>query len=373
MRTISKFLFIILIASGCTKALDLPDTKPDKSILVVEGDIKTGTTSENIIKLSRLKSLFQVDDVPELNAQVEIIAENGTRWPLVDKKNGEYSGTPTLPTNIPLALRIQTSDGKTFESPFQNSLISPDIDSITFKQEETGVRLFVHASNTAANSKNYRWTYTETWENRSRYETYHDFINGDIVTRPLGDQIYRCWKTEGEKNVIVNNTNELGQDVISYQPVAFIPNFSEKLYTRYSIIIQQIALTEEAYDFWDILRKNTELTGSLFDPQPSKMPTNIKCTNDPTKLAVGFVSVGKISEKRIFILNSELNLWPTRNENSSCTAFEFPRFQAERFLSQNRGYLPAYLVTAGGGFGVAPSGCVDCRFNGGKNVEPSYW
>ncbi|MEY3178589.1 MAG: hypothetical protein RJB42_830, partial [Bacteroidota bacterium] len=28
MRTISKFLFIILIASGCTKALELPDTTP---------------------------------------------------------------------------------------------------------------------------------------------------------------------------------------------------------------------------------------------------------------------------------------------------------------------------------------------------------
>ena len=52
MRTISKFLFIILIASGCTKALELPDTTPDNSILVVEGDIKTGTSSENVFKLS---------------------------------------------------------------------------------------------------------------------------------------------------------------------------------------------------------------------------------------------------------------------------------------------------------------------------------
>jgi hypothetical protein len=373
MRTISKFLFIILIASGCTKALELPDTTPDNSILVVEGDIKTGTNSENIFKLSRLKPLFEVDEVPELNAQVEIVAENGTKWALTDQKNGEYTGSPFLPTNIPLAVRIQTSDGKTYESAFQNSLTSPDIDSVTFKQEEGGVRLYVHASNNSASSKNYRWTYTETWENRSRYETYHDFVNGDIVPRPLGDQIYRCWKSEGEKNVIVNNTTELGQDVISYQPIAFIPNLSEKFYTRYSVNVQQIAITKEAYDFWEILRKNTELTGSLFDPQPSIMPTNIKCTNDPTRKAVGFVSVGKVSEKRIFILNSELNLWPTRNENASCAASEMPRFIAERFLSQNKDYLPAYLVTAGGGFGVAPRGCVDCRLNGGINVEPTFW
>lgn len=372
MRTITKFLFIILIATGCTKALELPDTAPNKSILVVEGDIKTGTTSENVVKLSRLKPLFEVDDIPELNAQVEIVAQNGTKWQLTDQRNGEYSGSPLLPTNLPLKLRIQTSDGKTYESPYQNSLTSPDIDSVTFKQEEGGVRLYVHASNSSASSKNYRWTYTETWENRSWYETFHDYINGEIVPRPSGDQIYRCWKSEGEKNVIVNNTNELGQDIISYQPIAFIPNYSEKFYTRYSIIVQQIALTKEAYDFWDILRKNTELTGSLFDPQPSKMPTNVKCTNDPTRYAVGFISVGKISEKRIFIMNSDLNLWPRRNENASCAASEMPRFIAERFLSQNKGFLPAYLVTSGG-FGVAPSGCVDCRLNGGKNVEPSFW
>ena len=80
MRTIAKLFFIVLVASGCTKALELPNTTPDNSILVVEGDIKTGTSSENIIKLSRLKPLFEFEDVPELNAQVEIVAENGTKW-----------------------------------------------------------------------------------------------------------------------------------------------------------------------------------------------------------------------------------------------------------------------------------------------------
>ena len=373
MRNIAILFSLTVMTMGCTKSLELPNTTPDNSILVVEGDIKTGNGSENIFRLSRLKPLFQFDEVPEFNAQVEIIAENGTKWLLEDMRNGVYKKVLGLPTNIPLALRIQTRDGKTYESPFQNSVESPAIDSVTFRQEEDGVRLFVHASNTSSNSKNYRWTYNETWENKSRYEAFHDFVNGDIVTRPVGDQIYRCWKTEGEKNIIVNNTQDLDKDVISYQPIAFIPNRNEKFYTRYSILVQQIGLSKEAYDYWEILKKNTELTGSLFDPQPSRMPTNIKCTNDPTKEAVGFVSVGKVSEKRIFILNSELNLWPSRNEDAGCSAFEFPRFQAERFLSQNKGFLPAYLVTAGGGFGVAPSGCVDCRLNGGITVEPAFW
>jgi hypothetical protein len=373
MRYIAILFSLTIAAMGCTKSLELPNTEPDNSILVVEGDIKTGSSSENVFKLSRLKPLFEFDEIPELGAQVEIVAEDGRKWTLADSKNGEYKNVLGLPTNIPLALRIQTKNGKTYESPFQSSIESPNIDSVTFQQEETGVRLYVHSSSTSNSSKNYRWTYTETWENRSRYEAFHDFVNGDIVPRPFGDQIYRCWKNETEKNIIVNNTADLDKDVISYQPIAFIPNRSEKFYTRYSILVQQIGLTKDAYDYWEILRKNTELTGSLFDPQPSKMPTNIKCTNDPTKEAVGYVSVGRVSEKRIFIMNSDLNLWPSRNEEASCSAFEFPRFQAERFLSQNKGFLPAYLVTAGGGFGVAPSGCVDCRLNGGINVEPVYW
>ena len=374
MNRFAGVIGLLVALSGCTKSFELPDTKPDKSVLVVEGTIQTGGSVENTFTLSRVKSLFEFDDIPEENAKVEIKQQNGPRWLLTHKGKGIYSSSQTIPGSAPLALQITTAEGLIYETPFQNALITPEIDSVTWKQEPTGdVRLFVHTHDAANKTRNYKWSFKETWERRAWYQGLYEFKNGSIIPRAPDDQVYTCWNNADAPSYIIGNTNSLAEDVISYQPIANLIRPSEKLYIRYSILVEQVALTKEAYDFWEILRKNTELTGTLFDPQPSRMPTNITCTNDASREAIGFVSVSNITKKRIFIMNSEVNLWPTKNDAAACDAFEFGRFQAERFLSQNPIYMPAYFITAGGGFGVALRQCVDCRLTGGTNVKPDFW
>ena len=374
MNKYAGVIGLLISISGCTKSFELPDTKPDQSVLVVEGTIQAGTTAENTFTLSRVKALFEFDDIPEENARVEIKQQNGPSWGLTHKGKGVYSATLSLPADSPLALQISTPDGLTYETPYQQAKRTPEIDSVTWKQESSGdIRLFVHTHDDQNETKNYKWSFKETWERRSWYQGLYEFKNGSIIPRAPDDQIYTCWNSSDAPSFIIANTNNLADDIISYQPIASIIKPSEKLYIRYSILVEQVALTQEAYDFWEILRKNTELTGTLFDPQPSRMPTNITCTNDPSREAIGFISVANITRKRIFILNSEVNLWPSKNDAAACDAFEFGKFQAERFLSQNPIYLPAYFITAGGGFGVALRQCVDCRLTGGTNIKPDFW
>ena len=375
MRSLFYLSSLLLLLSGCTKSFELPDTKPDNTVLVVEGDIRTGGLIENSFALSRVKALFEVDDIPETNAVVEIVQQNGPRWAVPHRGRGIYSAPLNLPANAALSLKITTADGKIYETPYQQSVLTPAIDSVTWKQELYGgdVKLFVHTKDPSNKTRNYKWTYNETWERRSWYYSLYDFVQGSIVPRDPSNDVSTCYKSSEGSTYVVGNTNDLKDDVISYQPITTIEKPSEKLYVRYSILVSQIGLTKEAYDYWEILKKNTELRGTLFDPQPSRLPTNIVCTNDNKREAIGYVSVGMVSEKRIFIMNSAVNLWPTRNEDNPCDAFEFPRFMAERFLSQNPNYLPAYFVTAGGGFGVAIRQCVDCRITGGVTTKPSFW
>ena len=148
---------------------------------------------------------------------------------------------------------------------------------------------------------------------------------------------------------------------------------NDKLSVRYSILVKQIGLSKEAYNFWNILKKNTELTGSLFDPQPSKMPSNIRCINDETKKVVGYVSVAKISEKRIFIKNSELNVWPPINEAESCPVIAKRPVDAIAMLKKDPSLLPAYFETLSGQLAIASKFCVDCRLTKGSNVKPLFW
>jgi len=370
-----RLILLTLLAgtlSGCREDFILPDTQADASVLVVEGDIVVGGGVENLIRLTRLRNLYQPNENPVAGARVDILAGNGTTWPLTERSPGNYASNAILPANQHYTLRI-TADGKTYETPSQTPVITPAIDSVTWSQDASNIRIFVHTRDATNQTRQYRWKHIETWESRAWYETYFDFVNGSIVTRPVGDQIYTCWKNASSAAILIGNSRSLDKDVISYQPIAAIAKPSEKVYVRYSILVQQMGITQEAFDFWDILRKNTELTGTLFDPQPSNLPTNIRCTNDPKAKVIGYVSVGTITEKRLFILHSALDGWPNRNQALSCDAFEFSKTQAENFLRNNPSYLPAYFITAGGGFGVAPKGCVDCRLMGGSNLKPLFW
>ncbi len=364
---------IVMLHAGCTKPLELPDTKPNATILIVEGDIIAGNNAENSFYLSRLKTLQGKDSIPELNAQVEVVSKDGAKWQIPQLGKGVYKTKLNLPIDKGLSLRIQTTDGKVYQSGFQNPSITPEIDSLTFEQVAEGMKVFVHTRDSKNSSRYYRWNFEETWERHAWFDSYHNYINGRIVPRTPEEQTFMCWKTAPAPNIIIDNSTALSDDVISYKNITTVPFPSEKLYIRYSILVKQIALTKEAYEFWNILKKNTELTGTLFDPQPSQLPTNIICTNDASRKVIGFVSVGTQTEKRLFVMNSAMNLWPTKNPDDVCDAYEFPSATAaEAFLKNYPAYNVAYLITAGG-FGVAMKICIDCRFSGGTVVKPSYW
>ena len=359
-------------ALGCKEEFILPDTQADTSVLVVEGDIVVGGGAENLFRLTRLRNLSQTEESPVTGARIDIVSSNGGTLRLTERGPGTYASTTPLSANQSYLLRI-VAGANTYETHAQSPVITPPVDSVTWRQEDASVRIFAHTADPANKTRFYRWKYIETWENRAWYETYFDFVNGSIVPRPPGDQIYSCWKSEETDVILIGNSRSLDRDIISYQPIQAVERPSEKMFTRYSILVRQMGVTQEAYDFWEILRKNTELTGTLFDPQPSNLPTNLRCVNDPKAKVVGYVSVGSVTEKRLFILHSALTGWPFRDESQSCTAIESSRAQAEAFLKNNPSYLPAYFITAGGGFGVAPKTCVDCRLAGGTNVKPSFW
>lgn len=369
-----KYIVLILAICSCSKPLELPDTKPDSSIVVIEGDIVTGNGMDNTVLLSRVRSLSDTAAAPISQAQVKVVSANGSTWDLVETTAGKYTATLSLDPGQQYALQVISPEGNTYESVLQSSKPSPPIDSVTYIQPTPAdnATIYVHTHDASNSTRYYRWQATETWERHSAYESYAKFVNGHIVPKDPGDQNFRCWKTEPVPSILIASTVNLAQDVVSYQPVATLTKDTEKGYVRYSILVKQIALTKESYNFWNTIRKNTELSGSLFDAQPSQYTTNITCKNDAKKKAIGFVSVSGSSEARLFIMNSGLDSWPYAPADI-CSAKEFSQPDAEIFLAANPTWGVAYYITAGGGFGVSTMPCIDCTLTGGTNVKPSFW
>lgn len=70
---------------------------------------------------------------------------------------------------------------------------------------------------------------------------------------------------------------------------------------RYSIRFFQLAITEEAYNFWNDANQQKEQTGSIFDPAPAKIVGNVYNVNDQNEEVLGYFGVYGSQEGRLFI------------------------------------------------------------------------
>ena len=377
MRRFVTIMAALAVMISCKKPYSPPETEISGSILVVEGTIATGSNTENRFLLSRVKTLQDTSvNIPESGASVSIESENGSSWILPENNPGNYSANINLSSSLKYRLKVLTRNGKQYVTDYLVAAATPPIDSVTWQQPDN-LKIFVHTHDPSNNTHFYRWEFTETWEYHAYYDSNLDFVNGHIVFRNPGDQTYSCWSSQSSGAIIIGNTTALTEDVVSYQPVTIVQRPSVKASYKYSILVRQVGLTQEAFNFWSILRKNTELTGTLFDPQPSQMPSNIHCMNDPNEQVIGYISAGVVSEQRIFIKNADLLNWQTPGPDSTCKPVSMlanPISAAEAYLNSDTSYGPAYFFPMSPTFiALAKKPCMDCRRNGGSNIKPPFW
>ena len=182
---------------------------------------------------------------------------------------------------------------------------------------------------------------------------------------PRTEDVYRCWISSKPQKILLGTSARLTQDVISQQPVNLVPPESSRLVAKYSLLVRQFALTKEAYDYWEQIRKNTENIGTLFDPQPTSVTGNLKNTTNPAEPVLGFFSVQTVAEKRIFISRDQLPRWRIRSGYEQCevdTLMDLKDLGGSLIISS---LVPSgYLVTV--------PFCADCRTRG-TNVKPAFW
>jgi len=366
------FLIIILAAfARCKQPYEPPAIREKTNFLVVDGIINSGQDS-TIITLSRTKSVtdssFTI--LPEVNANVAIEEENGTSFPLSSLGNGLYGiGPLNLDDNKRYRLRIQAA-GSFYSSDFVPVKQSPPIDSIGWEQPDN-LTFFVNTHDPANATRYYRWEYDETWQYETPYESVFIFENGQIRPRDSSELVHVCYRHTNSSDIILGTSAQLNEDVITHVPLLTIPRNSRKLELKYSLNVKQYALTEEAFKYWQLLKKNTEQVGTLFDAQPSQLIGNIHSESDPAEPVLGYVSVSSIQSKRIFLSTFSLHNWEITPEEI-CTARIVPGDSAIFYLSLDPSLGVAYLVS-GGGVALSTHQCYDCTLLGGTNKKPSYW
>lgn len=371
-----KFLFVCIIVTAgfaCREPYNPTIISSADAYLVVEGVLNAGAGPSTV----RLSRSFKLDDNAQLrgekNAQVMVEGKDNITRQLTMSGDGFYS-SPNL--NLTLGgeyrLRIITANGKEYLSDYVIAKKTPPIDSLGFKQDENGVEVYVNTHDESNNTRYYRWDYDETWEIRTYYYSNYKYVNGVVVPRGSGDDVSICWKYGSSTRIILGSTARLQSDIVFRAPLTFIGNGSEKLDVRYSMLLRQYALDKQGYEFYEMMKKNTEDIGTVFDPQPSEVKGNMKCVSNPGELVIGYVSAAMIEEKRFFISANELDRWRFEQD---CPKSDIPdHADSIREAYAGGGSIFSQIFPNGiARYEVAPISCVECPARGGSLIRPSYW
>ena len=135
---------------------------------------------------------------------------------------------------------------------------------------------------------------------------------------PYDSSIFICWQSDSLTEILLGSSAALSEDLI-HLPIVTIPSGSQKLSVLYSINIIQYGWSEAGYQFLQAMKKNTENTGSVFNPLPSQLIGNIHCLSDPSKMVVGYFNISPEQEKRFFISAADVPDW---NYTMSCPLYE---------------------------------------------------
>ena len=384
MKKIFGSLFILLAFLGCKEKYISPVASPNLGYLVVEGTINSGTGITQIV-LKRTVKLDNPIIVYEQGAIVTVDGQDNSKAFLTETSLGHYTAANLNLNNAKqYRLNIITKDGKVYQSDYTSSQKTPAIDSISWKQDASGIQLFVNSHDASGLNKYYQWDYTETWEYHSPNKQFFVYqhiappINKwgityfDPILINFNAAIYSCWPTTNSTNIILGSSITLTDNKISL-PLISIHTGYIKIGILYSIDTRQYGLSEAKYNYLQKMKKNTEGTGSVFDAQPSELVGNIHCTTNTSEPVVGYIDICNIQEIRTFIRNDQLPNW---NFVSPCKPVEL--LNNIKAIDSAHGLLLPIDVARQSPFGGILSyyfdtpNCVDCTLTG-SNIKPPFW
>lgn len=382
-RTLFVILgFALYVVASCVDPYNPPEIESSANFLVVDGIVDLADAATRI-KLTHSQDLSEQGlPLPETGAQVSIEVENGPVFVLPEIAPGEYSASAiSVDDGQKCLLRIRTASGSEYISETVTAKFSPAIDSVTWTPRDNSLDFEVTTHDTEGRSRYYRW---KTVETVMYHSAHHSALIWDpgvqaVRTRTPDEDIYYCWKTTPFGYIEVFSTNGLVEDAVVKHRVFRIPSNSWKLTLKYSILVRQFAIDQNEFNFWTELRKNTESIGTIFDPQPTQVTGNVRSVNPSGPKALGYFSVGRSVEKRIYVTRPELPFPADGYERPfpSCSAFSIDTIFVMEYLNSNKSALLLNAVTQGPaviGYRTADKHCIDCRIvHGGVNVRPDFW
>ena len=357
--------------------------------IVIEGRILAG--EESVIHLSYTTPINSEEETTDiLNAQVYVIGQNGYRSEAAEfdiEDDCYVIDTRRLENNTLYAVEV-TVDGETYQSEFQPLLISPEIDEVTWQEHESSISIHVTTQAEKDAPRHFMWSFDEDWEihadvdmrGNDTIKPYYVKDQYPDLTETRNPYLF-CWMHDVSRNVLLHSTANLSENVLENIQLHEISIEDIRLSYIYSIQVKQWSLSDEAYNYYSILKRYTEEDEGLFTPVLSDYRGNITCTSHPNKRAHGYVLASSVTTKRIFIYEKDFKHMRSLYETPNCFARNWER-DALSFAAVLNSYpwKSPWVIMARDGNPWDRDAlmytwfCVDCRrTEGATKKRPDFW
>lgn len=369
-------LVIGINAWSCIKPYNPNISSPATGYLVVEGNLNTAP-APTTITLSRTEPLSDTaSEIFESGATVYVEGSDGFVDSVTSSGNGAYNfGALPLNSSVTYRLEIRTPDGNDYLSEYVPVIPNPPIDSVNATFDATGAHLLVNTHNPNNNTHYYMWSYVETWEYHSAEESFYIYQNyGVFVPRTPAQFNYTCYRSQSSTNLLIYSSAKLSQDVVSDFQLLFIPQGDQRLSVEYSLLVNQYALGDSAFDYLQLMQSNTENLGSIFDPLPSSLTGNIRCVTNPSLQVVGYVNASGFQSTRIFVARPAYWEYEFQCPQPDTTLSADTDLVRNFCCGSSSNYTPiSEALPPGSGWISNLTSCVDCTAQGGTTTKPPFW
>jgi len=373
---------IVLLCHSCIDSFT-PVIDEIQEVMVIEGMISDGPGIHKL-KVSR-STPYNTPSYKPVKGCVVTVQDNEGNLEFYSEsihEDGLYEAwleEPFLEVGKAYSVQVITPSNETYASEYDTLLACPPIDSLYYverifsgeKPDDTwnGIQFFNDVRGHQGGARNFRWKGIATWEYHSPYTA--EYIRHREETIPyLKDSVSTCYLTETIARVYVASTNMLSENTIFQNKLHHVSNQTPRLTERYTLLVEQHSLTDQAYAYWEKLAAQSANSASLFEAQPSGSPGNIYNVNSSHEKVLGCFYATQIQEERIVVDKTELSFslnsytceLDSLMDNSK---FLFDEYYYVFSLSQFGPPGPPWLT--------APKNCFDCTLLGGSNQIPDFW
>lgn len=337
MKFVRLIILLLLFSDACVEPLDLKEY-PSEPGLVVNGMITDKPGPYTVTLHMSSSADTDIDRQPVVSgAHITLYDDIGNQEELTETSSGTYQTAAnglrgTLGRSYHLRILVNEKEYVSKDSRMlpagaidevygefaQNSINHDDI-----SQPQDAIRIYLNSHGETGYPNLFRWrwsgiyqvhTYPELNTRLERDVEVPDplpcsgYINDEGVLRAVSPcECCDCWVSEAGDRILLSNNQFVENGVFRKELIHTFPVTSQRFFYKYRIVVEQLSVDEEIYDFWRLIEAQQSSGGNIFQPNTIRVKGNVTCVTDPKENVLGIFAACSITEKAYVIPRGLIN------------------------------------------------------------------